>query len=192
MEMRKIRSILAPAGYTSIILQAAKIDRILRISIGLLLATFVFVIYHNVHENLISVGDTAPDFSITADNGQTISVGNFGGKVLVLNFWATWCPPCIQELPSLNAFSRRFAGQGVVVLGISVDKDQKAYRDFLARAKVSFLTARDPEQNINRDYGTLQFPETYIIDRSGKVVQKVINATNWMDEKMVNYVQSLL
>ncbi|MDQ6700309.1 MAG: TlpA family protein disulfide reductase [Acidobacteriota bacterium] len=173
-------------------MQAVKIDRILRIAIGLLLATYVFVIYHSVHENLINVGDTAPDFSIVADNGQTISAGNFGGKVLVLNFWATWCPPCIQELPSLNAFSRRFAGQGVVVLGVSVDKDQKAYRDFLTRAKVSFLTARDPEQNINRDYGTLQFPETYIIDRNGKVVQKVINATNWMDEKMVNYVQSLL
>ncbi|MDQ6663457.1 MAG: TlpA family protein disulfide reductase [Acidobacteriota bacterium] len=173
-------------------MQAAKIDRILQVSIGLLLAAFVFTIYRGIHENIVNVGDSAPNFSIAADNGRTVSNSDFGGKVLVLNFWATWCPPCIQELPSLDAFNRKFAGQGVVVLGISVDKDSKAYRNFLKRAGISFLTARDPEQNVNRKYGTVQFPETYIIDRNGKVLEKIINATNWMDEKMVNYVQSLL
>ncbi len=173
-------------------MQAAKIDRILQISIGLLLAAFVFTIYRGLHENIVNVGDSAPNFSIATDSGRTISTSDFGGKVLVLNFWATWCPPCIQELPSLDAFNRKFSGQGVVVLGISVDKDSKAYQNFLKRAGISFLTARDPEQNVNREYGTVQFPETYIIDRNGKVLEKIINATNWMDEKMVNYVQSLL
>lgn len=173
-------------------MQAVKIDRLIQISIGLLLAAFVFTIYRSVHENLVSAGDSAPAFSIVTDNGRTVSASDFGGKVLVLNFWATWCPPCIQELPSLDAFNRKFAGQGVVVLGISIDKDRKAYQNFLKRTGLSFLTARDPEQTINHEYGTIQVPETYIINRDGKVVEKVVSATNWMDEKMVNYVQSLL
>ena len=83
-------------------------------------------------------------------------------------------------------------GSGVVVLGISVDKDQKAYRDFLARVNPAFLTARDPAQKINAEYGTLKYPETYIIDARGKVVQKIIGEENWTDEHIVSYVKSLL
>jgi len=169
-----------------------KLERIIHTLITLLLAVFVYVIFDSFHERLVVVGDSAPDFSITADNGRTITTSNFGGKLLVLNFWATWCPPCIEELPSLNAFQRRFANSGVVVLGISVDKDEKLYRDFLAKARVSFLTARDPDNKINAEYGTLKFPETYIIDARGKVVRKIISNTNWMSERMLKDVESLL
>src|SRR5437867_5882381 len=138
------------------------LERMIRTLIVLLLGVFVYVIVDTFHERLVVVGDSAPDFSITADNGRTITNSNFGGKLLVLNFWATWCPPCVEELPSLDAFQRRFANSGVVVLGISVDKDEKLYRDFLAKVRVSFLTARDPENKINAEYGTLKVPETYI------------------------------
>src|SRR5713226_4105894 len=173
-------------------MQTARIDRILQVSIGVLLAAFVYVIFVSLYERIVEVGDTAPDFSITADNGRTITPTNFGGKLLVLNFWATWCPPCIEEPPSLNQFQRRFANSGVVVLGISIDKDEKAYRDFLTRARVSFLTARDPDNKINVEYGTLKVPETYIIDSSGKVLRKIISNTDWMSERMIRDVESLL
>src|SRR4249920_3670886 len=103
----------------------SKTDRILRYLIGVLLSVFVYVIFVTLHERIIEVGDSAPDFSITADNGRTVSLDSFGGKVLVLNFWATWCAPCIEELPSLDQFQRDFADSGVVVLGVSVDKDEK-------------------------------------------------------------------
>ena len=169
-----------------------KLERIIHTLITLLLAVFVYVIFDSFHERLVVVGDSAPDFSITADNGRTVTTSNFGGKLLVLNFWATWCPPCIEELPSLNAFQRQFANSGVVVLGVSVDKDEKLYRDFLAKARVSFLTARDPDNKINAEYGTLKFPETYIIDARGKVVRKIISNTDWMSERMLKDVESLL
>lgn len=172
--------------------KAAKTDRILRVAIGVLLGVLVCVIYLSLHEHIVQVDDTAPDFSITADNGRTISRTDFGGKLLVLNFWATWCAPCIEELPSLDEFQRKLANQGVVVLGVSVDKDEKAYKRFLERAKVSFLTARDPENTINAEYGTFKYPESYIINRDGKVVMKIISATDWTDEKMLSYVKSLL
>src|SRR5438477_7036369 len=115
------------------------LERAIQTLIVMLLAVFVYVIFDSFHERLVEVGDSAPDFSVTTDNGRTITAASFGGKLLVLNFWATWCPPCIEEIPSLDAFQRRFASQGVVVLGISVDKDEKAYREFLSRARLSFL-----------------------------------------------------
>ena len=168
------------------------LERIIQSLIVLLLCVFVYVIFDSFHENLVVVGDSAPDFSITADNGRPMTPSDFGGKLLVLNFWATWCEPCIVELPSLDAFQQRFADKGVVVLGISIDKDEKAYRDFLTRAHVSFLTARDPEAKISHEYGTYKVPETYIIDTKGKVVRKIISNTDWMNERMIQDVTSLL
>jgi len=167
-------------------------ERILRVSIGVLLGALVCVIFLSMRERIVQEGDSAPDFSITADNGRTITTANFGGKLLLLNFWATWCPPCIEELPSLDQFQRQFANSGLVVLGVSVDKDEKAYRRFLSRVNVSFLTARDPDSKISADYGTFKYPESYLINRDGKVVMKVINATNWIDDKMVSFVKSQL
>ncbi len=169
-----------------------KPDRILQGLFALLFLGFSALLYNTIHEHTVNVGDSAPSFSITSDSGQTISPAKFGGKVLVVNFWATWCAPCVQEIPSLNLLQTRFRDRGLVVLGISVDKDEAAYKRFVNRFRLSFLTARDPEQKINSDYGSVQFPETYIINAEGKVVNKIIGEANWTDDKMVNYVQSLL
>src|SRR5579863_8929955 len=99
-------------------MQNTRIDQLLKAAIVALLAVLVGVLYLSMHERIISVGDTAPDFSITADNGRTITAANFGGRLLVLNFWATWCQPCVEEVPSLDQFAREMAGSGVVVLGV--------------------------------------------------------------------------
>ena len=171
-------------------MQSVKVDRLLRAAIGLLVVVLVFTIYSAIHQRVVMAGDTAPEFTITADNGRSVSVPSFGGKLLVLNFWASWCPPCVQETPSLSRFAQEFADKGVVVLGVSVDKDEKAYHGFLDRFHPAFLTAR--ESKIHEDYGTFMYPETYIIDAKGKVVQKLAEAADWMDPKMVAYVNSLL
>ena len=173
--------------------QTSVVDRALQVSIVVLLGAFAWVIYDSIHERIVQPGDPAPDFSITADNGRTITRSEFGGKLLVLNFWASWCAPCIEEVPSLDQFQRELAGQGVVVLGVSIDKrSKKLTSDFLDKYNVSFLTARDPDNTINAKYGTFKIPETYMINRDGKVVGKIISATNWMDERMISYVKSLL
>ena len=114
-------------------MQSSKTDRLLRGAIVLLSAVLVYFIYSGIHERVVVAGDSAPDFTIQADNGRTVSLPNFGGKLLVLNFWASWCPPCVEETPSLSQLAADFAGKGVVVLGVSVDKDEKAYRAFLQK-----------------------------------------------------------
>ena len=171
-------------------MQSSNTDRLLRGGIVLLSAILVFFIYSGIHERVVVAGDTAPDFSITADNGQTVSLSDFKGKLLVLNFWASWCPPCVQETPSLSQFAAAYAPKGVVVLGISVDKDEKAYRNFIQRFKPNFLTAR--EFKIHEDYGTFMYPETYIIDAKGKVLKKLAEPADWMAPDVTRYIDSLL
>ena len=171
-------------------MHSVKIDRFLRVGIGLLLVALVYVIYASIHERVVVAGDSAPGFSVTTDDGRTVSVPAFGGKLLVLNFWATWCSPCVQETPSLSQFTREFSSKGVVVLGISVDQDEKAYRAFLRKYTPAFLTARDLK--IHEDYGTFMYPETYIINAQGKVVLKLAEPADWMDAKLTSYIGSLL
>jgi peroxiredoxin len=171
-------------------MQSSNTDRLLRGGIVLLAAVLVFFIYSGIHERVVVAGDTAPDFTITADNGQTVSLPDFKGKLLVLNFWASWCPPCVQETPSLSQFAATYAPKGVVVLGISVDKDEKAYRSFIQKFKPNFLTAR--EFQIHEDYGTFMYPETYIINSKGKVLHKLAEPVEWMDPRMTQLIDSLL
>lgn len=168
----------------------SKIDLAIKILIGGLLAALIVIIAGSLNERVVKAGDTAPDFSITTDQGRKITATNFGGKVLVLHFWASWCAPCVEEAQPLNEFQKKVADAGVVVLGISIDTNENAYRRFLTVNKIAFETARDPEANISSSYGTFKVPETYIIDRTGKVVQKFIGEGDW-DDKTVNFVKSL-
>ena len=168
----------------------AKTDRLLRIGIGLLTVALVYVIYTAIHERVVQAGDSAPHFTIATDNGRTVSLPDFGGKVLVLNFWASWCPPCVEETPSLSQFARQYASRGVVVLGVSVDRDPAAYRRFLGKYSPAFLTVRDSQ--LHEEYGTFMYPETYIIDARGKVVQKLAAPADWMSPDVTRFIDSLL
>ena len=176
-----------------------RIDLAIKSATGALLGLLAFVIVYSMQDHVVGVGDSAPGFTIKTESGVEMSPRNFGGKLLVLNFWATWCAPCVQEIPSLNEFQKMFASQGVVVLGVNVDSRQELYRTMLKKFKISFPTARDPEENINYRYGTYKVPESYIIDRNGKVLQKYAGLPEvngewklWTDPEIVNYIRSLL
>ena len=168
-----------------------KIDRTLRTLLAVLTLLFIGLIGFSLRDTSAKEGSTAPDFSITTDQGQRVTPTAFGGKVLVLNFWATWCHGCVQEIPSLNEFQKRFANSGVVVLAVSIDTNSQKYRAFLDRIHVSFDTARDPKADISTKYGTFQFPESYII-KDGRIVRKFDNAADWTRDDIEQYVQSLL
>lgn len=169
---------------------AAGIDRFLRVGIVLLSAVLVYCIYAGIHQRVVVAGDEAPSFTVRTDSGREVSLPNFGGKLLVLNFWASWCPPCVQETPSLSQFADQYRSKGVTVLALSVDKDPKAYAAFLQRFHPSFETALNSK--IHEDYGTFMYPETYIIDAHGKVVKKIAEGADWSDPSLNQYIQSLL
>jgi peroxiredoxin len=136
------------------------------------------------------VGSAAKDFSLQ-DSDRKVNLNQFRGQVLVLNFWATWCPPCVEELPSLMNMQDRLRGRGVVVLGVSIDVDQSAYHRFLKERNVNFLTVLDPEQKVAGMYGTSGWPETYIIDRQGVMRRKFIGPVDWNSPEVVQFLSKL-
>ena len=136
-------------------------------------------------------GRTAQDFTLDL-SGKPSHLSDLRGKVVVLNFWATWCPPCLEETPALNRLERHIAARGGMVLGVSVDDDPAAYQKFLKEQGVAFTTYRDPSKKIASDYGTSIYPETYIIDRRGRIARKVIGPQQWDSPDMLAYFDTIL
>jgi len=147
-----------------------------------------------------SIGKPAPEFTIR-DSDRTVSLNQLRGKIVVLNFWASWCPPCVEELPSLLQLQKNFQGKDVVVLAVSVDEDADAYHKFLKDHGVDLLTVRDPGKQfedgkgvdapVASRYGTFRFPETYIIDRKGIIRRKFIGPIDWNQPEIVEYLSRL-
>ena len=135
------------------------------------------------------IGNAAPDFTIT-DSQHTVALSQLRGKPVLLNFWATWCPPCVQEMPSLVELQKQLGGK-VTILAVSEDADDGAYRQFVRDHNVDLLTVRDIHRNTNEVYGTFKFPETYVIDRDGKILRKFIGATDWTSPDLVAYFNKL-
>lgn len=132
------------------------------------------------------VGSVAPDFSV-----ENVTLSHFRGQIVVLNFWATWCAPCVQEIPSLVEMQRRMKARGVTVLAVSVDVDEKAYRQFVKDHNVNLLTVRDPSGKTNALFGTFKFPETYVIDRKGVIQRKFLGAVDWTEPEMIDFLGKL-
>ena len=136
------------------------------------------------------IGMVAPDFTVH-DADHTVALSQFKGQVVVLNFWATWCPPCIEEMPSLVQMQQRMKTKGVTVLAVSVDVDGDAYHQFLRDHNVNLLSVRDPDGKSNALYGTFKFPETYIIDRRGVMRRKFIGAVDWNEPEVIEFLSKL-
>jgi cytochrome c biogenesis protein CcmG/thiol:disulfide interchange protein DsbE len=135
-----------------------------------------------------NIGKPAPVF-VMSDGVQTVDLGKLKGKVVVLNLWATYCAPCVEELPSLLALQERMPG--IEVVAVSTDQDDAVYRRFLIKHHVDVLTVRDADQKVNQMYGTLLIPETYIIDRQGVLRRKFIGAQDWTGSEIVDYLNKL-
>jgi cytochrome c biogenesis protein CcmG/thiol:disulfide interchange protein DsbE len=140
------------------------------------------------------IGAPALDFTIT-DSDRSVTLSQLRGKVVVLNFWATWCPPCVEEMPSLVQMQKMVQSKGVIVLAVSEDDDADAYHKFLKEHGVDLLTVRDPGQqdekgvaNVAARYGTFKFPETYIIDRNGIIQRKFIGVIDFSQPEVVEYL----
>jgi cytochrome c biogenesis protein CcmG, thiol:disulfide interchange protein DsbE len=141
-------------------------------------------------------GKTAQDIGFDLD-GKPSRLSSLRGKVVVLNFWATWCPPCVEETPSLNRLQKYIASRNGVIVGIAADEDIAAYDKFLRDQSVGFPTFRDPGTKDNHSplaglYGTTMYPETYVIDRHGKIARKFIGFQRWDSPDMLAYFDALL
>ena len=150
------------------------------------------------HSKPSSIGTPAPNFTIQ-DSDRSVTLSQLHGKIVILNFWATWCPPCVDEMPSLEQLQKKFQGKDVTVLAVSLDDDGDDYHKFLRDHHIDLLTVRESGRKtdtgvvapVSSQYGTFKVPETYIIDRNGMIRRKFIGEVNWGQQEIVEYLSRL-
>ncbi len=119
--------------------------------------------------NAGQVGTSAPDFSLAEVNGKAVTLKQFRGKVVFLDFWAPWCDPCQEEFPSLDALYRKYSSDGLEVIGISIDPSEKLVAEFLQKVPVAFTVLIDKKSVIRREYNFRTLPTAFIIGKDGVI-----------------------
>lgn len=135
----------------------------------------------------------APPFELPGPGGELYRLADHRGEVVLLNFWATWCGPCRQELPILESLHRELAGEGLSVVGVNVDRgDAFPVERFAEQQGLSFRLLRDPEQRVASRYGVLGYPTTVVIDRDGRLVLSELGAWDWGHPDATAWLRELL
>jgi cytochrome c biogenesis protein CcmG/thiol:disulfide interchange protein DsbE len=130
----------------------------------------------------------APIFALN-DGVHSVNLAKLRGRVVVLSFWATWCAPCIEEMPSLEALQQQLPQ--VSVVAIASQEDPATYRSYVQRHPLTILSVFDEAQRSNALYGSFRFPETYVIDQTGTIRRKFIGAQDWTSPEIETYLRSL-
>ncbi len=120
------------------------------------------------------IGEVVPDFVLPRLDGKVLKLSNYRGKIVMLNLWATWCPPCIAEMPLLNTIAERYGPKGLSVVGIAGDENADDVRSFVQETPLQFDVLLDPHGAVGTEYGITGYPETFLIDREGKLLVKFI------------------
>ncbi|HEV2056758.1 MAG TPA: TlpA disulfide reductase family protein [Methylomirabilota bacterium] len=135
----------------------------------------------------------AKDFNVAALEGGKLRLADLKGKVVFLNFWATWCPPCMEEMPAMERLWQRYKDQGLVVIALSMDSaGAKVVKPFIEQAKYTYRVALDPKMEIAELYGARSVPSTFIIDRSGTLRAIALGPRDWDGRASFAYFDALL
>jgi cytochrome c biogenesis protein CcmG/thiol:disulfide interchange protein DsbE len=142
----------------------------------------------------LSIGDQAPAFAAPTLDGDTLRLASLRGTPVLLNVWATWCPPCREEMPRLQALHERFADRGLRVIGVSVDSRgaEDAIRRFLDEGGYTFTILHDPSDMVSNDFRMVGVPETFLIDGAGRIVRRWIGKFDPLAPDVVRDVEALL
>jgi len=134
-----------------------------------------------------------PDFRLEELNGKKVELKHFKGQVVFLNFWATWCGPCKEEMPSMEALYQRFKEKGFVFLAISVDYEgKKKVKEFIDKHRYTFPVLIDPKNFTLDLYGAKRIPTTILIDKKGRMVGKVIGPKDWNSPEIISVLNQLI
>lgn len=141
---------------------------------------------------LVGEGGAAPNFSLPGIDGQMISLADYRGKVVLLNIWATWCPPCVEEMPSMEKLYQALKGEAFEILAVSLDESGvTAVGPFMQRNKLNFTALTDTAGTLKNLYQTTGVPESFIIDKQGNIVEKIIGPRDWASPGAIRYFTDL-
>jgi peroxiredoxin len=141
----------------------------------------------------VAPGRPAPGFSLPpVTGGPSLDLASLRGRVVLLNFWATWCKPCEEEMPAMERLHRTLAGESFTLVAVSVDEDPEAIEAFRTRLGLSFPILRDADKRVAASYTTFRYPESFLIDRDGKIVARYIGPRDWDADAYVERIRRLV
>jgi peroxiredoxin len=174
--------------------QALVIIFLIVILFGILILLQTKDSFYNASSGLQVAKDLpAPNFSLPDLDGKMVSLSDYRGKVVLLNIWATWCPPCVEEMPSMEKLYQELQGEGFEILAVSIDESgAQDVLPFMQKHKLSFPALTDSKGAIKNLYQTTGVPESFIIDKDGILVEKVIGPRNWAIPEAIRYFRNLI
>jgi peroxiredoxin len=135
----------------------------------------------------------APDFAVPDLAGQAVRLSAYRGRVVLVNLWATWCPPCREEIPSLQKLYDRLKDRGFMLLAVSQDETGlDTLRPCVEQMKMTFPVLVDPERDVGRKFGVWGYPESFLVDREGRIVERVIGPRDWASATEIAQIEALL
>ena len=140
----------------------------------------------------LEVGDPFPEVVLPDLEGGSFRLAERRGSVVVLNFWASWCPPCVEEMPSLEKLHQTLGGKGLQVVAVSVDERPEDIELFREEHGLSFTILHDRQAELSHSLQTFKYPETYVVDREGKLAAKIIGPRDWISPRHIQNFLSLL
>ncbi|RNC71058.1 MAG: TlpA family protein disulfide reductase [Desulfuromonadales bacterium] len=138
-------------------------------------------------------GNPAPDFTLNTLNGEVVKLSELRGQVVLLNFWATWCPPCRQEIPSMMRLNAAMAGKPFRMLCVSIDDGGKvAVEEFFRKSGFTLPALLDGDKRAGKLYGLTGVPETFVISKSGVILKKVVGAMEWDQPEVIGFLNEAM
>jgi thiol-disulfide isomerase/thioredoxin len=137
-------------------------------------------------------GSAAPDFTVKDLDGKDLMLSSLKGSVVLVNFWATWCPPCKEEIPSMIKLNKAMTGKSFRMLAISIDEGGKEAVDSFFKGNRDLPTYLDTDAKASQLYGTTGVPETFIVDKQGKIRKKIVGGIDWNSAEVISYLDLLL
>ncbi len=132
------------------------------------------------------------DFKLKTLDGKMVSLSSFKGKVVFLNFWATWCPPCRAEIPSMIKLYNKFKDRGLEILGVDLQEEEETVRNFVKANKINYPILLDTNGQVGQIYGARSIPTTYIVDRKGNIIARTIGGREWNTEEIYKLFEKVL
>ena len=149
--------------------------------------------FQSANQVPIRVGLPAPDFTLPGLDGKKVSLSDYRGKVVFVNIWATWCPPCVEEMPSMQNLYQKLKSENFEIMAVSIDSQgAKVVAPFMKKYKLTFPALIDSMGTSKRIYKTTGVPESYIIDKDGIIVEKTIGPRDWATPDAISFFQSLI
>jgi len=141
----------------------------------------------------LSAGQPAPDFSLPGLDGKKVNLSDYRGKVVLVNIWATWCAPCVEEMPSMQKLYNEFKGGEFEILAVSIDaQGLEVVAPFMKNHKLTFPALLDPQGTVKTPYGITGVPESFIIEKDGTLVKKIIGPLEWATPAVFQFFRDLI